>query len=142
MTTHTYNVDLKALRLNLYPNAENTQGLISAVETGIRDAFNHLRASTMELMNHSRISMYLIPGMREFADNTYPDLNLGLFDDEFFITTTVTNTVVERSGVTLVNAKIDISPITVDNPDAFRILNMLDISGTFAIEPTYRVTAY
>lgn len=140
MTNRVYNIDLKALRLNLYPTADNIGDVTARIENWIRSTYNVMRVAAINIQNQSYLSLVQL-GLKDIADTTFPPLVVGYFDEEFTITTEFEDTL-NMHDVHLLNLKVTVTPLGADNPQAFEILNKLDVSGTFAIEPTYRVTGY
>ena len=140
MTDRVYNIDLKALRLNLYPTADNIGDTTARIEDWIRSTYNVMRVAAINIQNQSYLSLVQL-GLKDIADTKFPPLVVGYFDDEFDIQSEFEETT-NMHDVQLFNLKVTVTPKAADNLQAFNILNKIDVSGTFAIEPTYRVTGY
>lgn len=140
MTNRVYNIDLKSLRLNLYPTADNIGDVTANIENWIRSSYDTMRMAAINTRNQSHASLVQL-GLKDLADANFSPLVIGYFDEEFTITTEFEDTL-NMHDVHLLNLKVTVTPVGADNPQAFEILNKLDVSGTFAIEPTYRVTGY
>lgn len=140
MTTRTFNVDLKALRLNLYPTDENTGATKEFVKTHVRNTYNAIRTATNVIAEQGRQTLHIL-GLHDLAAQNYPNNTAGDFDSEFTIDVEF-ETTMNVHDVQLINLKVTVTPVGADKADAFLILNRIDLEGTFAIEPTYRVTGY
>ena len=133
MATLRYEVDLKAVK-DMYPTVESTKPIMDQVIELIREQYTDLKATRTKMEETERATNIY----RGFKLNPPPVTEYPDYDDAV-VATYVTAQGTTYNEVTTVDSVLTLE---VSDPNAVKLLQCLDVVGTFRIPPSNRVTAY
>lgn len=133
MATLSYEVDLKAVK-EMYPTVESTKPIMDLVLELLREQYTNLKAVRSKAEETERATNIY----RGFNTNPPPVTEYPDYDDA------VVASYVTAQGTTYNEvATVDsVLTLEVSDPNAVKLLQCLDVVGTFRIPPSNRVTAY
>ncbi len=133
MATLEYNVDLKAIK-EMYPDATNSERVLNIVMDVLEQGYTRIRNRLMkeEEVNHATMRY------RGYNENPDPVNEYPTYEDAVVGTYSVAQGSTYNDVVTMI-ATVS---LTVTDPQAVKILNMIDLVSTFYINPTNRLTGY
>lgn len=133
MATLRYEVDLKAVK-EMYPTVESTKPIMDLVLELLREQYTNLKAVRSKAEATER------------ATNIYRGFNLNpppVTDYPDYDTAVVASYVTAQGTTYNEVATVDsVLTLEVSDPNAVKLLQCLDVVGTFRIPPSNRVTAY
>lgn len=128
-----YGVDLKAIR-EVYPDEENSKLVLDNLLLTVEGVYESMRSQV--LLGRSNDSLNL--AKHNLPTDTVETAEIGSYSDVVSASYEVTQGMTYNDVVT-VDALVT---FTTDDAEAVKLLNKIDIAGTYYIEPTFRVTGY
>lgn len=131
--TVNYGVDLKAI-WPMYPDSENSKPVLDRVLEQVKNVYTDLRYSMLRQREHERVQNQT----HNLPVDHIPTASIGEYD-EVVTASYATTQGTSYNGVVTMDAVIT---LVTDDPEAVKLLNKIDIIGTFAIEPSFRISQY
>ena len=133
MTTLEYAIDMKAIREN-YPDETNTARVLNNLLSVVEQSYERVRASLMKTQQRENAqNRYL-----GYNTNPPPIVEYPSYKDSVLASHTTSMGVTYNDVVTVDS----VVTLEVSNDLAVKILNSIDIIGTFYVIPANRLTGY